>query len=190
MDFATATPERSCLTQFTESLRKLTEKEPEARVLEAGTMRWRDDFPTHHRALFPFVKNYVMTDIGAGLDVDFRADLHEISTVVGENTFDAFLACSVWEHLKKPWVAAEEVVKILKPGGFFFIQTHSTFPLHGYPNDYYRFSTSALASLFEGPCSVMRVEYEFPAKIVSMRDPNTERFPAFLNVNIYGFKNP
>jgi hypothetical protein len=33
---------------------------------------------------------------------------------------DALIACSVFEHIRKPWLAAEEIGKILKPGGTAF----------------------------------------------------------------------
>ena len=39
-------------------------------------------------------------------------------------------------------------MKALKVGGLIYIQTHQSFPLHGYPHDYFRFSREALASLF------------------------------------------
>jgi SAM-dependent methyltransferase len=190
MEYRVATPELNALDVFKEAVRARVSANPDLRMLEAGTLRWRDDRPTHHRNLFSHVKHYQMTDIAAGTDVDFTADLHDISAVTGENAYDVFLACSVWEHLKKPWQAAQQVAKLLKPGGIFYVQTHSTFPLHGYPHDYYRFSTEALASLFDGPCNILRVEYEYPATIASRQDPRTVDHPSFLNVNIVGEKKP
>jgi hypothetical protein len=39
-------------------------------------------------------------------------------------------------------------MKLLSINGIIFIQTHQTYPLHGYKYDYYRFSREALESLF------------------------------------------
>ncbi|HXK18689.1 MAG TPA: methyltransferase domain-containing protein [Polyangiaceae bacterium] len=188
MEYVVCTPEEDSLKFFRADVEKRLAANPDLRILEAGTLRWRESRSTHHKDWFPRVKTYEMTDIAPGLDVDFTADLHDISKVTGENVYDAFLACSVWEHLERPWVAAREVSRILKPGGLFFIQTHSTFPLHGFPNDYFRFSTEALRSLFSETCDVVRADYDFPASIVSARDPGIATQVAFLNVNIYGKK--
>jgi 2-polyprenyl-3-methyl-5-hydroxy-6-metoxy-1,4-benzoquinol methylase len=45
--------------------------------------------------------------------------------------FDALVAVAVFEHLERPWIAAKEVARVLKPGGFAYVSTHQTFPLHG-----------------------------------------------------------
>ena len=39
-------------------------------------------------------------------------------------------------------------MKCLNKNGIIFIQTHQSYPLHGYKFDYYRFSKEALISLF------------------------------------------
>jgi hypothetical protein len=39
-------------------------------------------------------------------------------------------------------------MKMLKIGGRILIETHQTFPLHGYKYDYYRFSREAIKSIF------------------------------------------
>lgn len=123
---------------------------PDAVVLEVGTMRSEEDKPTHLHRLFPHVprENYVMADVQQGLDVDVVADLHALPED-WTGRFDAVLAIAVFEHLERPWLAAREIERILKPGGRAYIATHQTFPLHGYPSDFFRFSKEALALLFE-----------------------------------------
>jgi hypothetical protein len=39
-------------------------------------------------------------------------------------------------------------MKLLKIGGRILIETHQTFPLHGYKYDYFRFSREAIKSIF------------------------------------------
>lgn len=120
------------------------------RVLEAGTLQSVPGRSTHSMASFPHVEsaNYVRLDLAPGADVDVVGDLHALPQD-WTGKFDAFLASAVWEHLERPWIAAHEVARVLAPGGKFLIVTHQTFPLHGYPSDYFRFSREALRLLFE-----------------------------------------
>lgn len=155
--------------------------------MEAGTKRWYDR-PTHHKDWFK-TSHYVMSDIEGGKDVDIVCDLHELDKKFDANSFDFFWASSVWEHLHSPWVAAEQVLRVLKPGGAFFIQTHLVFPEHGYPHDYYRFTRMALESLFKNAsCVVSCYDYECT---VTPKDSVVEwnkAAPAYLNSNISGIK--
>src|SRR5271165_5184507 len=94
---------------------------PEPRVLEIGTRRWGPN-PTHHKELFPTARQYVMLDYTPGQDVDLVGDAHALSSLFNTK-FDAVWSSATWEHLHSPWVAAEEVLKILNDGGVFFIST-------------------------------------------------------------------
>ena len=123
-------------------------------VIEFGTSRWDASKPTHHKEIFVLnagaaeLERYIMADITPGLDVDLVCDLHKPPEEL-YGRFDCFLAASVWEHLKKPWVCAERVWDLLRPGGIFLVTTHQTFPIHGYPHDYFRFTKEALHSCFD-----------------------------------------
>lgn len=118
----------------------------DARVLEIGTKQAVSGSATHWFHLFPRVArpNYVMADIKTGADVDVVADLHRLPSE-WTGRFDAVVANAVFEHLERPWIAAGEVARVLAPGGICHIGTHQTFPIHGYPSDFFRFSTEALA---------------------------------------------
>ena len=39
----------------------------------------------------------------------------------------------------------DAMYKSLKSEGVLFLQTHQTFLIHGYPSDYFRFTTEALS---------------------------------------------
>ncbi|WDI32480.1 class I SAM-dependent methyltransferase [Hyphococcus flavus] len=64
-------------------------------------------------------------------------------------SFDFICATDVFEHLKTPWIAARNVVDLLKPGGVAFISTVWSWRYHPVPIDYWRFSHECLQYLFE-----------------------------------------
>jgi len=159
---------------------------PGGPVLELGTAQSLPGRPTHHRDWFPQAR-YVMADIAPGADVEIAADVHRLPFAAG--TFAAVVACSVWEHIERPWVATAEVARVLIRGGALYVQTHQSFPLHGYPNDFFRFSTDALEVLAgDAGLEVVATAYEFPARImppdvVFDRGWN-DAAPAYLNVQL------
>jgi hypothetical protein len=162
----------------------------EPRVLELGTLRWEANRPTHHKEWAPHAREYTMSDIEDGQDVDIVADAHTLSQTV-HHSYDAFIAISVWEHLKRPWIAAQEAAAVVKAGGIAYVCTHQTFPLHGYPHDYFRFSADALALIFEDAgFTTLSYGYQFPCVITP--PPEVTRWnggaESFLNVAWYGTK--
>jgi hypothetical protein len=163
---------------------------PAPSVLELGTLQSQPGRSTMHRDWVPHAAEFLGTDIEAGPDVDIVADLHRLSEVTGSERFDVILSASTFEHLKYPNVVAHELMKALKVGGLLYIQTHQTFPLHGYPNDYFRFSRDALASLFGTKMGfeVVATNNDFPARIYSARNRTAQLEPAFLNTTLWGEK--
>lgn len=167
----------------------LIEHERPGRVLESGTRRWGVS-PTHHREMFPDDCDYVMSDFIDGIDVDVVSDLHDLVEFESDS-FDAFYGASVFEHVEFPWVAAQSILRVLRPGGWCYVATHHTFPVHGYPYDYTRWTDMGLSSLFKWagfdvissgmslPC------YIIPPPSVAVWDPNA---PAYLCVSIIGRK--
>jgi hypothetical protein len=159
-------------------------------VLELGSLQSVAGRSTLHRDWVPHAGEFLGTDIQEGPDVDIVADLHRLSDVVGPERFDVIISASTFEHLKYPTVAAHELMKALTVGGLLFIQTHQSFPLHGYPNDYFRFSQDALASLFgtQMGFEIVGTDYDFPVRLFARRFPNTEYMPAYLNTTLWGIK--
>jgi hypothetical protein len=158
------------------------------RVLETGAFRSIPERSTLHKTWIPNADVFLGTDFQPGVDVDVVADIHSLSCAI-RDPFDVLVSCSTLEHVKYPHLAAHEMLKVLKVGGLLFVQTHQTFPLHAYPFDYYRFSCEALASLFSNAMGVeAETEYQYPAQIHSVQNKNSDKFPAFLNVVLFGRK--
>jgi len=166
----------------------------EARVLDLGTRRWHDQIATHSFHLFREVQraNYVMADKTAGQDVDVLVDLHELPGDWNDR-FNAVIAIAVFEHLERPWIAAREIARVLAPGGFCYVATHHTYPLHAFPSDFFRFSKEALALLFsDAGLEIEAVAYEHRAQIFAplavipfgLRKAWNRGFPSYLVVHL------
>ncbi len=159
-------------------------------VLELGVKRLYPEIKTRHDEWIPGAGEFLGTDIEAGIDVDIVANVHTLSETAGSERFDIIISCSSFEHFKYPHLAAHEIMKALKIGGLLFIQTHQTYPVHGAPYDYFRFSREALAGLFGTRMGfkVIDTVYEFPAAIDTPDVPNIAAEPAFVNSCLLGEK--
>ena len=160
------------------------------RVLELGTKRLHENQSTLHRGYVPHAREFLGTDFADGSDVDLVADVHTLSETVGAESFDVIISCSTFEHFKYPQLAAHQIMKTLAVGGLLFIQTHQTYPLHGAPNDYFRFSHAGLAALFSPAMgmNVVAADHEFPARIVAGQSSEVKYMTAFLNSRIFAEK--
>lgn len=171
---------------FLSELHKI--KEP--KVLEIGTLQWTPGKSTHHHSWLPENSTHIKSDVAAGQDVDVVADAHDLAPFA-DNEFDAFIAVSVWEHLRKPWLAAQSVHRVLKPGGILYVATHHTFPIHGYPSDYYRWTDEGLKALFDAPeFTRQAASHAFPCVITPPSQVKVwnKAAPAYLNVAVFAQK--
>jgi len=67
-----------------------------------------------------------------------------------DGSFDAVITLHVLEHLRRPWRAAEEIARVLKPGAVALCTVPFVCPEHGFPDHFFNMTRSGLASLFEG----------------------------------------
>lgn len=161
--------------------------QPAPRVLELGTLRWEANRPSHHQVWVPHAGEYTMSDIAAGTDVDVVADAHDLAPFA-DGSFDAVIAVSVWEHLDRPWLAAAAVARVMGANAVAYIGTHQSFPIHGYPQDRWRFTREALALIFaDAGLEGIVTGYQYPCKITPPREvtrwnPAAE---AYLNVDLF-----
>jgi SAM-dependent methyltransferase len=167
--------------------KNLAAQKPSPHVIEFGVKQSRPGFSTMHKDWVPHHRYYTGADMQPGLDVDLVLDLHSIDA--HDENWDIVIACSVFEHVARPWIAAKEIARVLRPGGLVFIQTHQSFPLHAYPHDFWRFSIESLTLLFaDSGLTVVDCAYQYPAQVVSQQDPGGKDHPAFLNVCLIGWK--
>jgi len=67
-----------------------------------------------------------------------------------DGCFDAVLSLNVLEHVKNPFAAAAELIRVLRPGGELLCVAPFMQPLHGYPHHYYNMTREGLSNLFAG----------------------------------------
>jgi SAM-dependent methyltransferase len=168
-----------CLITFFEEASRLSSP----RVLELGSKRSRKNRSTLHKAWVPHAGEYLGTDFQDGEDVDIVGDLHSLSRLTGEERFDIIISCSTLEHVQYPWLAVEEISRILSMHGLIAVQTHHAFPLHAYPQDYWRYTTEALAALFcpQAGFQVLGTSYDFKSHLFAWRRPWMIRHTCYLN---------
>ena len=86
-------------------------------------------------------------DMQPGHGVDRVADIHALPFL--DKTFSSVLCSEVLEHVARPWKALPELRRVLRPDGWIIVTTLTSFPIHGFPDDYYRYTTSGLRLLLE-----------------------------------------
>lgn len=64
-----------------------------------------------------------------------------------ENHIDVIVSTSCLEHDDLFWVTFKEMVRVVKPGGFIYLNVPSAGPYHGYPLDCWRFQADAYTAL-------------------------------------------
>jgi SAM-dependent methyltransferase len=99
-------------------------------------------------------ENVLSGDICAG---DFLATHEQF-----RGSFDVAYSNNVFEHLRRPWVAAGNILGLLKPGGSCITIAPFSLRYHESPEDHFRYTHSGLVTLFEEhePVEVLLAGYD------------------------------
>lgn len=186
-----------------ELLKKLVPKVDGA-VLEIGSLDNGDGKSTQLRDFYTNGE-YIGIDIQAGMNVDWAVDICNYDNFNNSNVWELnkanlIFAISVFEHLSKPWIAANNLTYLLQKNGLLFISVPWIWRYHPYPDDYFRYSFSGIKSLFpgfewlyEGTCSINGVHKKYKAsqknndnnEIVKM---NKQKYLPYTTINMLGRK--
>ncbi len=103
------------------------------------------------RSLFPSRK-YVGVDMedGPGVDdvIDFTKDFEILDSELCRQRFSTIFCLSVLEHCEDPFKMSENLMLLLEQGGHIYISVPFSWKIHGYPNDYWRFTPEGIKKLF------------------------------------------
>jgi SAM-dependent methyltransferase len=97
---------------------------------------------------------------GDGVDevFDLATDNHDTGLIgYWWECFTHVECMSVLEHCRQPWLMAKNIENVLEPGGTIFVTVPFVWRVHGYPDDYWRFTISGVKALFS------QIEWEHEA---------------------------
>lgn len=95
-----------------------------------------------------FDKNIVNLDIFPYAGVDVIANGEQMPFADG--TFDLVVCESLLEHVPRPRLIVEDMLRVLKPGGELYIVVPFVYPFHACPNDFYRWTETGVRTLCKG----------------------------------------
>lgn len=101
---------------------------------------------------------YIGFDYYAGANVDVVGDAHRLTDYFAPESFDLIYSRACFEHFAMPWIVAEEMIRLLKPGGTLFVETHFSFSSHERPWHFFQFSDMGLRVLFPEPFGIECLE--------------------------------
>src|SRR5262249_54788191 len=93
------------------------------------------------RSLFPG-RHYLGLDLRPGPGVDLPGDVEQLP--LADGSAGTVLALSTFEHVRRFWRGFAEIGRVLRPGGALLVACPFYFHIHPHPDDYWRFTPSAL----------------------------------------------
>ncbi len=90
--------------------------------------------------------NIVRTDVLLHPFADAVADVHTLP--LRDASVDFVFSGAVFEHLRDPFLAAREIRRVLKPGGYVYADWNFVFAYHGYPHHYFNASLQGIRQAF------------------------------------------
>jgi SAM-dependent methyltransferase len=164
---------------------------PNATIFDIGSKESRG---TYGFGPPPPTAKVICVDMFAGPGVDLVADAHDMH-MVADDSVDCVVTVSTLEHVRYPQQVVSEIYRILKPGGFVYINVPFVFPFHADPDDFHRFSKNGILILCEkferldsgfnrGPASTMHQLFiNFFAILLSFNSRTIYN----INVDLFGW---
>lgn len=114
----------------------------EGRVLDlgAGSAKYKE-------MILQKASEYRSCDAVKNKNIDDICDVLNLS--YPQESFDTVISTQVMEHVNNPYKIAEQIYKVLKPGGKVIVTAPFLIPMHSDPGDYFRFTAGGLCEIFK-----------------------------------------
>jgi SAM-dependent methyltransferase len=113
-------------------------------VVEFGSMQVEAGQDADLRPLFAG-RDFTGTDFRAGPGVDRVEDLRALA--LDDDSVGTAICLETLEHCEDPLAACRELARVTAPGGACLVSTPFLLGIHGYPNDYFRFTPEAMRAM-------------------------------------------
>jgi SAM-dependent methyltransferase len=107
--------------------------------LGAGNAKYR-------HIIKPKTSKYVTFDMVPGPHIDIVGDI--LNFPIPDESFDTVVSTQVLEHVRKPWVMASEIGRVLRKNGIVIASAPFLVPYHADPHDYFRYTKEGMSALF------------------------------------------
>jgi SAM-dependent methyltransferase len=116
-------------------------------VVEFGSLQVEEEQEIDLRPLFSG-RDFTGTDFREGPGVDRVEDLRDLT--FDDGSIGTALCLDTLEHCEDPPAAGRELARVVADGGICVISSVMLFGIHGYPNDYFRFTPEGFRALLAG----------------------------------------
>lgn len=114
----------------------------ELKILDIGSFDKTGDY-NYGRILNEEKWTYQGLDLREGNNVDIIVE-DPYNWEIEDESYDLIVSGQAFEHIEFFWLTLEEIKRILKPNGLFFLIVPSTGPVHRNPYDCYRFNEDSM----------------------------------------------
>lgn len=117
-------------------------------VLEVGSKNWDMTITDYVKSLSP--QFFCGVDLLEGEGVDSICGGEDLVEHFGQEKFDVTICLEVMEHVKDWKTVINNLKDVTKVGGLIVLTTRTrNYPVHGYPEDYWRYELPDIESIFE-----------------------------------------
>ena len=117
-------------------------------VLDVGSRNWDMTITNYVKSLSP--QFFCGVDLLAGFGVDAICGGQDLVSHFGREKFDVTICLEVMEHVKEWREVINNLKEVTKIGGLIVLTTRTRdYPVHGYPEDYWRYELEDIESIFE-----------------------------------------
>ena len=118
----------------------------ELKILDIGSFDKTGDY--NYGIIFKSDKwTYHGLDLKEGNNVDIIVKNPYDWDEIEDDSYDLVVSGQAFEHIEFFWLTLEQIKRILKPGGLFFLIVPSSGPVHKNPYDCYRFNERAMEGM-------------------------------------------